>query len=223
MKCPIAALTAMVILFVPPGVVFALSYFEPPAGSFMGSTTLANGGTDVAEIRAWSWRQDVNGATYRYLAYQILNMPPFSFSPSIGYFSVANNSGVEGQITGSATSNNGVDPWLGISFPNSSDWIAQAAGELIFPGQYSNQGTQSRAKSYYEYAVPGSAHIGLVNSNVSGGGNSAYGQTYGAIAPELNSFILFGCGAVGLFLITGAIKPMNRQTAPEERKGNIDA
>ncbi|MFH1779218.1 MAG: hypothetical protein ABH847_04190 [Candidatus Omnitrophota bacterium] len=199
MKCFIVILT-VVILLIPPSVAFALPYFEPLTGSFQGTTTLTNGGANTAGISAWSWLQDISGAIYTYFAYQILDIsPPYTFSPYIGYFSVTNASGVSGEITGSATSNAGVNPWFGISFPSNSDWIALGAEDLIYLGQYSSQGTQSKANNYYEYAILGSRNVGLVNANVSGGGTSAYGQVYGAIG-EINSFILFGCGAVGLSL-----------------------
>lgn len=212
MKYPIVILIAAVILFVPPRVAFALSYFEPPVGSFQGTSTLTNGGVNTAGVSAWAWLQDVSGTTYTYFAYRILNTSPYDFSPYINIFSVTNNSGVSGEITGNATSSGGVDPWLGIGFPSNSDWIALAGQDLIFPGQNSDQGTQGKANNYYEYAVLGSKYIGLVNANVSGGGTFAYGQTYGAaVAPEINSFILFGCGAIGLFLTMSAKKKKGRK------------
>lgn len=212
MKYLIVILTAAVILFVPPRSAFALSYFEPPGDSFQGATILTNGGTNSAEIRAWSWAQDISGTIYTYFAYQILNIPPISSNPYIEYLSITNNSGVSGEITGSATSSGGVDPWLGISYPNNSGWIALKYQDTISPGQYSNQGTQSKANKYYEYAILGNQSVSSVSANVSSGGISAYGQTYGAaVAPEINSFILFGCGAVGLVVTMSVKKKKGRR------------
>ena len=175
---------------------FALPYYSPPDGSSLGTTVLINGTGRTVGVSAWSWLQKVSTQTYTYFAYRIFNTSPYSFSPYISIFGVANLSGLTADVTGCATSSAGVTAWLGISLPSNTDWLATSDKDLIFPGQFSNAGTLAQADDYFENAILGSHSVGLVSAYASGGGYIVSGETYSAIPEPACISLLSGLVAI---------------------------